>query len=403
MSNNRDRNDGHIIEADLREKQEERREEGEAAPHPVLQYIDDEEGRWAVSKLIKAMNIDDELPNFDGSNTHQAIAESSGGQATYNTLEDENVGRASYMKGKSDRSLDLPQTYSIILDELSKDSSVIMIRGSPGTGKTTKAIDSGYKALQFGILDKVMLNIMPENPEELENWIQEERLSQILEFSQMDGEKLLIFDEVSRNLNRKAGNKDIGYDVEELLGNLLPALRKNKNGNLKVMFVVHRDEKDLVKVARKYTNLLIHSYDRDNKNKAYIYQDHPQDSIKYAHERFEKGKEPDFHSTGFQDIDHPYLKIDTNSSAQLDLDIDDIDKSKYPEIFNAIEEDDSNKSKGRGGDSQSRNEGVKIEFPDDIETRTEKINYLYHTLDLTQEETADELGVSRRTVSNHLN
>lgn len=281
---------------------------------------------------------------------------------------------------------DLETAYSVILDELEKDASVSMIRGAPGTGKTTKAIKIAFQAQEFGVIDRVCTNIAISEPEKLGGWEYKTKLSEQLRFSQKSGNKLLIWDEISRLLNMKAGNKSDAYDAAGLVGNLFPALRKQSDGNLKIIVIAHRDNSDTFKVIRSYTNLVINSFDRQNKDKAQLYLDHPLDSPEYAWDRFEADNINADHTVeGFNDIRNPWLSINTNKSARLELDTDNIQKDEYPEIFNSLGEESNSET----------NENV---FSKVEEEEKQQAGQEYRETDKSLREVGEKYGFSKDTV-----
>lgn len=270
------------------------------------------------------------------------IEQYSGAPALQKNIRNENHAEIAFRQGLESGNRDnIKALYNVIFDELEKDSSNIMIRGSPGTGKTTKAINIARRGLRTGVIDRVMTNVAINDPTGVDRWRYNQKLSKILDFSQKPGDKLLILDEISRILNQKAGNKEEGYEAEDIFGNLMPAVRKTTNGNLKVIIIGHRDDRDIIKTLRQYTNMVIYSYDREAKNKANIYLDKPQDDPRFAYDRFEKPNvKPDFEFNAFQPIRKEKFKINSNKSARLLIDTDNITKSKYPEIFNNYEAKD---------------------------------------------------------------
>jgi len=96
--------------------------------------------------------------------------------------------------------------------------------------------------------------------------------------------------------------------------------------------------------------------------------------------------------------------IDSDRSARLGLDVSNIDESEYPEIFNVIEQDESEKNPDESADETQTPtlDASQIDFPDEIEGKTEKIKYLSEISGMKNNEIADLLNESEQNVSYHL-
>lgn len=138
-----------IVEGHLRENLKRRRRDGEPAPHPLLVDIDDDIAREAVGTIIQAYDTDDSLPEFENTELAKAIAGYSTAESIHDGIQKGNIGKVGYHKG-----IDTSDDTYFNVSEYIRDQwkslidgqgvMKVLVNGDEGSGKTDYSLEEGF-------------------------------------------------------------------------------------------------------------------------------------------------------------------------------------------------------------------------------------------------------------------
>lgn len=309
--------------------------------------------------------------------------------------------------------------------ELSKEGSVIYLYESMNAGKTffaslgldlfyTRQYEEDNSRDQHSTPNRT--DVLASNLQSLDGTTYVNNTSDLLQWLKSNPEdKVFLFDEASLYANSFSGEQ---YDV---YNTLLPLTIVCRYYNARIIYIGHSGN-DLGRQLRK----LATPVQKQSKKRATFY-DSIDDQGNPAGEKFsiyatpemiqgaeKAGLVPDTSDKGsWKWEDGDIEKIDDEISG---FDVTDHVKDPDDRIYinppdwwssvdslKPIDDDDVDSSKGRGEDDKDAEDGENIDYPKDVITKEDKAVYLYEVKDgWTQEEIADVLDVSRRTVINYL-
>lgn len=275
---------------------------------------------WALyapeDKLMFLLSMEDALDDPESSDAFIKTRRRLKAVATNKAIRNDDLTTVSAIKGISDNSVDATG-YDMLLDRIEPAAQTILIKGAKGTGKTTKASDWVKKALEDGIIEKVMTNVQLagfENDkfEDSDYDVRySEFISDYLEFAKEPGEKLMLLDELSTVANAIGGN----MEAQDIFPRVINALRKSKGGSCRVIAIGHQHDTDILPSLRNNSDGVLEAPNKlgDGIDRA-IYYTSFDDYRNDDHE---------FKVRGLQDVtDDPLFGFDDNSFATLEFNLD---------------------------------------------------------------------------------
>jgi len=242
-------------------------------------------------------------------------------QLVWDAGERGHVTRMRGVAGRPNQRLDATG-YDKLMDDLRPAAHSWIVKGPKGSGKTVKVLDVAKKALENGIVEKVMLNIETKGVsddygiEHTHDVRFSELISEMLEFAKEPGEKLLIIDEASTVLNMLGG----GHDAQKIFTKVINALRKSAGGSTRLIIVGHKHDTDILPTLRNNADIVLEAegkLDEGLIDKASVYE---------GYQAFKKGK-PKYRVQGLQDLPkNSSWAVDTNFFAHVELDLDNPDE-----------------------------------------------------------------------------
>ncbi|WP_194286965.1 ATP-binding protein [Halomicrobium sp. LC1Hm] len=240
--------------------------------------------------------------------------------ATNESILEDDLTRVSAIKGVSDNSVDATG-YDLLLEKLEPAAQTLIMKGPKGSGKSTKMSDLGWKALDEGIVDKIMTNLALNGFEDGKfeeagyDVRYSELISDFLEFAKEPGEKVMLLDELSTVANMLTSSND----AQEIFVRVINALRKSKGGSCRIIAIGHQNPTDILPALRNNSDGVIEAPNKAGEgiDRANFYK---------SYDEYQNG-DPEFRVRGMQDVsDHHLFGFDDKTFATLELNLDNPDK-----------------------------------------------------------------------------
>lgn len=271
----------------------------------------------SADRLQYLLRMEQALPVPEESDTFNQFLKNVKSDAVNKAIEEDDLTKVSAIKGISDNSIDATG-YGMLLDRLEPAAQTLIIKGPKGSGKSTKMSDLGWKAIEEGIVDKVMTNLalagFKNNKFNDEGYDvrYSELISDFLEFAKEPGEKVMLLDELSTVANMLTSSND----AQDIFVRVINALRKSKGGSCRIIAIGHQNPTDILPALRNNADGVIEAPNKagDGIDRANYYQ---------SYDEYQSG-DPEFRVRGMQDVsDHSLWGFDDKTFATLELNLDD--------------------------------------------------------------------------------
>ncbi|PSQ42510.1 hypothetical protein BRD17_08390 [Halobacteriales archaeon SW_7_68_16] len=293
-----------------------------------------------------------------------------------NAVQDAAPARMNALTGWTSQHVDATG-YQRLRSLLVPPAQQILIKGPKGSGKTVKALDCArLLSDEFDSL-KTITNI--QGPADRQDDVYfAERISRILELVRdLNGEQVVVLDELSTVATGYSGAGVGGTDVVEVFGRVINAFRKSEGkGSTRLVCIGHENDADIHPMLRRQSDVVL-------EGKGKVRTGDVDQAAVYESWQDYQGNDELFRLDGLVDAsEHSMWPVDTNYFAHLEFDLDNpevqIQRGRLVEGWEKFQ-----------GDEQ---DGLAAINDDDVERLIEQVRAyeLYITVD--EDWTYDDIG-----------